>query len=126
MKTHLGIVPEWAPQFPEGSSASYEHDLPDESGELRELKYTSEDDDAILAWLRSMLSTCWHVLGTCKMAPREESGVVDESLSVHGVQRLKLVDLSIAPENVACNTCNTAMVIGEKAADICIRELGLA
>lgn len=126
MRTHLGIVPEWAPQFPEGSSASYEHDLPDESGELRELKYTSEDNDAILSWLKSMLSTCWHVLGTCKMAPREELGVVDESLSVHGVQRLKLVDLSIAPENVASNTCNTAMVIGEKAADICIRELGLA
>lgn len=33
---------------------------------------------------------------------------------------------SIAPENVGGNTANTAMVIGEKAADIFIKELGLA
>ena len=32
---------------------------------------------------------------------------------------------SIAPENVAANTMNTALLIGEKAADIFIKELGL-
>ena len=34
-------------------------------------------------------------------------------------------DLSIVPENVGANTNNTALMIGEKAADIIIRELGL-
>ena len=34
-------------------------------------------------------------------------------------------DLSIPPENVAANTNNTALMIGEKAADIIIHELGL-
>lgn len=33
---------------------------------------------------------------------------------------------SIVPENVGANTANTAMVIGEKAADMFVRELGLA
>jgi len=34
-------------------------------------------------------------------------------------------DLSICPANVGANTANTAMCIGEKAADIIAKELGL-
>lgn len=33
---------------------------------------------------------------------------------------------SIVPKNVGANTANTAMVIGEKAADMFIRELCIA
>ncbi len=51
-------------------------------------------------------------------------GVVDATLSVYGVRGLKVADLSIAPRNVAANTNNTAMAVGEKAADIFIKELG--
>jgi alcohol oxidase len=50
---------------------------------------------------------------------------VDGSLNVHGVTGLKLADLSVPPENVGANTGNTAFVVGEKAADIIIKELGL-
>ncbi len=32
--------------------------------------------------------------------------------------------MSIAPENVGSNTNNTALIIGEKAADIIAKELG--
>jgi alcohol oxidase len=59
------------------------------------------------------------------MAPRAEGGVVDKDLNVYGVQGLKLVDLSITPKNVFANTANTAFTIGEKGADIILRELGL-
>lgn len=38
---------------------------------------------------------------------------------------LLTIDLSIAPENVAANTNNTALMVGEKAADIIMKELGL-
>lgn len=65
------------------------------------------------------------MLGTCKMAPREEGGVVDESLGVYGVEGLKIAGMSIPPLNVAANTNNAAIVIGKKAADIFIRELRL-
>lgn len=87
--------------------------------------YTSEDDKAIEDNARRILSTTWHSLGTCKMAPREKKGVVDGSLGVHGLKGLKLADLSIPPENVGANTGNTAFLVGEKAADIIVRELGL-
>ena len=59
------------------------------------------------------------------MAPKSEKGVVDPSLNVHGIQHLKLADLSIPPQNVGANTGNTAFLVGEKAADIIIKELGL-
>lgn len=59
------------------------------------------------------------------MAPREENGVVDSNLDVHGLKGIKLADLSIPPGNVGANTGNTAYVVGEKAADIIVKELGL-
>lgn len=59
------------------------------------------------------------------MAPREKGGVVDKNLNVYGIKGLKLADLSIPPENVGANTNNTALMIGEKAADIVLKELGI-
>lgn len=55
------------------------------------------------------VETTWHSLGTCSMGPREgnsivKHGVVDERLNVHGVEGLKVCDLSICPDNVGCNT----------------------
>lgn len=70
--------------------------------------------------IRGNVGTTWHLLGTCKMQPREKMGVVDPTLSVYGVQGLKIADMSIAPRNVPANTCDTAITIGEKAADIFI------
>ncbi|KAL2293397.1 hypothetical protein FJTKL_05314 [Diaporthe vaccinii] len=93
--------------------------------DVQDLEYSAEDDKAIEQYLRENIQTTWHSLGSCKMAPREEMGVVDGSLNVYGVQNLKVADLSIPPENVGANTNNTALVIGEKAADIIVRELGL-
>ncbi|RYP89172.1 hypothetical protein DL770_004544 [Monosporascus sp. CRB-9-2] len=92
---------------------------------VRDIEYSAEDDAAIEQWLRENINTTWHSLGTCKMAPREQMGVVDANLNVHGVLGLKIADVSIAPENVGANTNNTALTIGEKAADVIMRELGL-
>lgn len=91
----------------------------------KRIQYSAEDDKAIEQHVRETVSTTWHSLGTCKMAPREKKGVVDASLSVYGTKGLKLADLSIVPENVGANTNNTAFLVGEKAADIFIRELEL-
>ena len=89
------------------------------------LEYSEADNKAIEQKVREIVSTTWHSLGTCKMMPKEKKGVVDAKLNVHGLQNLKIADLSVPPENVGANTGNTAFVIGEKAADIFIRELGL-
>ncbi|KAI0761982.1 alcohol oxidase-like protein [Trametes elegans] len=90
-----------------------------------ELVYTKEDDEALEAYIRELVSTCWHSLGTCAMKRREEGGVVDSRLNVYGVEGLKVADLSICPGNVAGNTYSTAVVVGEKAATLIAEELGI-
>jgi alcohol oxidase len=75
-----------------------------------ELKYTKKDIAHIEEWVKRHVETTWHSLGTCSMAPKEgnsivKHGVLDERLNVHGVENLKVADLSICPDNVGCNTC---------------------
>lgn len=112
------------PPFPSDSKAAcVELDGPPQN--VKDIEYSAKDDAIIDAWVREKVNSIWHSLGTCKMAPVENYGVVDPNLSVHGIQGLKLVDLSIAPKNVAANTNHTALVIGEKGADIIIKELNL-
>jgi alcohol oxidase len=117
------------PIFPPGSKAKLvEVNAPlferDRSA-VKNLEYSADDDKAIESFLRRSVQTTWHSLGTNKMAPREKMGVVDKGLNVYGVERLKVVDLSIAPGNVGGNTNNTAMMIGEKGADIIAKDLGI-
>jgi len=115
------------PNFAEDSKAAVLEyaDGPTAKGIDDRIEYSEADDKALEQKIRETVSTTWHSLGTAKMAPREQKGVVDASLNVHGIQGLKLADLSVPPENVGANTGNTAFVIGEKAADIIIKELGL-
>ncbi|ETS86609.1 hypothetical protein PFICI_00437 [Pestalotiopsis fici W106-1] len=124
MQAYRGEVPAMHPPFPQSSAAALvETDAP-LLANVTDIEYTAEDDAIIAQWARDHVGTTWHSLGTCNMAPLEQGGVVDETLGVHGVEGLKIVDLSIAPGNVAANTAATAMAIGEKAADIIIKELG--
>jgi alcohol oxidase len=70
------------------------------------------------------------------MKKRENGGVVDNDLNVYGTTGLKVagmilmseadLDMSIAPSNVGANTASTALVIGEKAAIIIAKELGIS
>ena len=115
------------PRFPAGSKAAVieQADGPVMTDDAARIEYSAEDDKAIEQRVREVLSTTWHSLGTCKMAPRDKKGVVDKDLNVYGVKGLKLADLSVPPENVGANTGNTAFVVGERAADIFIKELGL-
>lgn len=93
--------------------------------DVPDLVYSADDDAVLAKWLRETVASTWHSMGTCKMAPKGAGGVVDETLGVYGVEGLKIADLSIAPGNVGANTGNTAFMVGEKAAEIFIAELGL-
>lgn len=93
--------------------------------DVQDIVYSADDEVVLEKWIRDHVGTTWHSLGTCKMQAREKKGVVDAKLGVYGVKGLKVADLSIAPGNVAANTNATALMIGEKAADIFIEELGL-
>ncbi|KAI1126732.1 alcohol oxidase-like protein [Nemania abortiva] len=131
MNCYRGEVEGHIPSFPPGSKAAVATPLtqPNAGDDINNLiEYGPDDDAAIGDWVRKNITTCWHGLGTCKMAPLDggDMGVVDEALNVHGTLALKIADLSIAPGNVSANTNNTALMIGEKAADIIIRELSLS
>lgn len=126
MPCFRGEVADWHPAFPADSAAApvtLEKQLPDD---VENITYTEDDDKIIEEHIRNKADTTWHSMGTCKMMPREKGGAVDSSLGVYGVEGLKVADLSITPGNIGANTANAAMAIGEKAADIFIRELGLA
>jgi len=94
-----------------------------------DLKYSKQDIEHVEEWVKRHVETTWHSLGTCSMAPKEgnsivKHGVLDERLGVHGVQNLKVADLSICPDNVGCNTYSTALLIGEKCAMLVAEDLG--
>ena len=125
MKTYRGELPGGHPTFAPDSRAANvtaSGDLPED---IQDIVYTAEDNKTIEDWLRNHVETTWHSMGTCKMGPHNEGGVVDSRLNVYGVEGLKVADLSIPPLNVAANTMNTAVAIAEKAADIFLEELGL-
>lgn len=123
-KMYTGELSIGHPDFPPGSAAGVQTGTLSANVEA-DPQYTADDDAAIEAHIRNNVSTTWHSAGTAKMAPREEMGVVDEKLNVYGVAGLKCIDLSIMPKMVGANTNLTAFVIGEKGAEIILRELGI-
>jgi 4-pyridoxate dehydrogenase len=68
-----------------------------------------DDDEQI----RAAAITVHHPLGTCAMG-----AVLDESLKVRGVERLRVVDASAMPDLVGGNINAAVTMIAEKAADL--------
>ncbi|KPI35997.1 5-(hydroxymethyl)furfural oxidase [Cyphellophora attinorum] len=73
-----------------------------------------EDDAALDEWISSQLSSTYHFCGTCRMASRRESGVVDQSGRVYGVDGLRVADASVIPTVPASNTMWTTMMFAER------------
>ncbi|KAH8979359.1 alcohol oxidase-like protein [Lactarius hatsudake] len=121
-----GEPPVVNPNFaPGGPAAVIAHAEGPVSFDAPRIVYSEEDERALEAFVRAIVATTWHSLGTCAMKPREQGGVVDARLNVYGVHGLKVADLSVPPGNVSANTYGTALVIGEKAAVIIAEELGI-
>ena len=61
-----------------------------------------ESDEALDAWLYENIATTFHSCGTCKMGPDSDPmAVVDQYCRVRGLEGLRVVDLSVAPNVVA-------------------------
>jgi choline dehydrogenase-like flavoprotein len=58
-----------------------------------------------------------HLIGGCRMAQSEESGVVDANLRSFGVPNLFIVDGSVCPTQGSANPALTIMALAARAAD---------
>lgn len=77
-----------------------------------------DSDAALDDWLLRNVFTTFHTSGSCKMGPASDpTAVVDQHCRVHGVNNLRVVDLSICPNVARANTNATAVMIGERAAE---------
>jgi choline dehydrogenase len=78
----------------------------------------AESDGALDAFIRERVGTLFHPVGTCAMG-RGELAVVDpETLRVHGVEGLRVIDASIMPVIVSANTVAATYCLAEKGADL--------
>ena len=93
------------------------------------LSPTDEDlatDQTLDRWINRAVrtTTTQHMSGTCKMGTASDGlAVVDQYCRVYGVDGLRVVDTSIMPDIVRTGTNATAMMIGERAADLIKEQL---
>ena len=77
-----------------------------------------ESDDALDQWLLMNVTTTQHISGTCKMGPASDGmAVVDQYCRVHGLEGLRVVDVSVLPDCVRANTNATTIMIAERVAE---------
>ncbi|MCX6501048.1 MAG: GMC family oxidoreductase N-terminal domain-containing protein [Microbacterium sp.] len=72
-------------------------------------------------WVRERLGTSLHSCGTARMGPPGR-GVVDPHGRVHGVAGLRVADASILPTVPSRGTALTAVMIGERMAELIAAE----
>lgn len=129
MSSYAGGVEVIHPRFPLDSEASFTIDdarlKTTQREDIKDIIYTPEDDEVIMAFVKANVGPMSHSLGTCAIASRDKGGVVNGKLDVYGATGLKIADMSIAPKIVEANTDSTALLVGEKAVDIVKKMLSI-
>jgi choline dehydrogenase len=77
----------------------------------------AKTDAELEAKIRELGHNRQHPLGTCKMGI-DDAAVVDEQLRVRGIERLRVVDASVMPDEPGGNTNIPTIMIAEKASDM--------
>jgi len=83
-------------------------------------------DQALREYILRSANTTWHYSCSAKMGdPSDPDVVCDPHLRVKGVQGLRVADASIMPFVVSGNTNAASMMIGDKCAELVLRDHGL-
>ena len=82
-------------------------------------------DEEIRNFIRNNSATAYHPVGTCAMGSGQDA-VVDATLKVHGIDKLRVVDASIMPVIIGGNTNAPTIMIAEKASDMILGRAPLA
>lgn len=85
-----------------------------------------ETDQEILDWVAADGETALHPSCTCKMGKDPMSVVDPDSMKVHGLENLRVVDASVMPHVTNGNIYAPVMMIAEKAADLILGNTPLA
>jgi len=84
-----------------------------------------ETNEEILDWVGRDGETAYHPSCTCKMGTDEKAVVDPETMRVHGVEGLRVVDSSVIPYLTNANNYAPTMMLAEKAADLILGEESL-
>jgi choline dehydrogenase len=84
-----------------------------------------ETDEEILAWVAKDGETALHPSCTCRMGTDELSVVDPDTMRVHGLRGLRVVDASVMPYVTNGNIYAPVMMVAEKAADLILGEIPL-
>ncbi|UZE25929.1 choline dehydrogenase [Pseudomonas sp. B21-056] len=78
-----------------------------------------QSDEELNDFIASHVESGFHPSGTCKMGcPMDPEAVVDPSLKVIGIDKLRVVDSSVIPVITNANLNAPTIMIAEKAADL--------
>jgi len=96
-------------------------------GLIRAEEVPGEDvrsDDELRQFVRD---NAWghHASCSCAIGPRDDGGVLDGDFRVHGTRGLRVVDASAFPRIPGFFIASAVYMIGEKAADVILREANL-
>jgi choline dehydrogenase-like flavoprotein len=87
-----------------------------------EVDIATMDDAALLEDFRQRSGTVFHPASTCRMAKGAAEGVVDASLRVFGIGRLRVADASAFPNLTSGNINAPTLMLAHRAADAILAD----
>ncbi|KAI1169516.1 putative GMC oxidoreductase [Nemania sp. FL0916] len=75
-------------------------------------------DEDLDEYISRNIEPAWHVTSSCRMGRRDEGGVVDDELRVHGLTNLRIADASVLPRIPCMHPMATVYMVGERCADL--------
>ena len=88
-----------------------------DAGNVFQPGYYELNEANVEAFVKNTFTSEYHPMGTCAMGLRDQGGVVDERMLVHGTSNLRVVDASVFPLQVRGNLASLVYAVAERAAD---------